>query len=529
MKTVAFYLRYLRKTGKLLIRALCLSLIIIAIQTCLPLIVKSFISKGAIDIKTFIIDLLIYAVILFIYNLIDVVWYRSLDRLGGSLLTSLRSDIYSSLFYQPYLDIIKNGKDKIKNILYYDTLNVFSCLSIQTITVFTNAILIIVFSCLSFKLNLVFGFALFLVAALSFIFSFCTRKRIMAGSRQVNIRMKDNNKKTDEYVDSLETARMNNLLGYFVGRQKKSIKDFIDTSLKADNSMVFLKNINSHFHQWAYVFISLLFIVLSVENTGELVYAWLILDIVLNSSQRLEGAIYQMIKMSPSFENVYSSIKDFTPADSIEIKDVNSIVLDDVDFSFDGTPLISNLTCSFSKGDIVWLKGNNGSGKTTMVKLLTGLLKPGKGAVLVNDINLESISYTALVNNFVYVAQDETLLNEDIKDYLSIITSKNRNDSLISGTLSELDFNDDDKTIDNLGLSLSGGQRKKLLFGKLKIREKETPVIIIDELENAMDSATRDKLKDFEEHLNETRNKHIVFVISHQPLGVLQFNKTIEL
>jgi len=81
------------------------------------------------------------------------------------------------------------------------------------------------------------------------------------------------------------------------------------------------------------------------------------------------------------------------------------ITIHDIDFSYNGTPVLENINCTIEKGDFVVLVGPNGSGKSTLIKCMNGILKPRTGAVLVDDKHLPSPD--ELAKKMAYVPQSE--------------------------------------------------------------------------------------------------------------------------
>ena len=170
-----------------------------------------------------------------------------------------------------------------------DTINIFGCISIHTVNIIINFIIVCIFDVIAFNINMMFGVGLLLVAVVGFALAMLTRRRIAAASRSVNIKMKADNKNVGEYVDSLEMARSNNLIDYFVTKENDAIDDFISTSLKADNTLVSLRNLVSQFHQWASMLLIALTTMYVKGDAGDIVFAMLVLDIVLDASKNLEN------------------------------------------------------------------------------------------------------------------------------------------------------------------------------------------------------------------------------------------------
>ena len=511
-------LTYLKHSMKKCIIVLLITFVLLGIQILLPLFTREVLNniQSTLSFSTVVIGLAVYAVLLLIYNIIDVCWYSSLDYLGGDILGSMRTDLMTSMFYASYKKIMQYGFEKAKNVLYMDTLSIYGCLTVQLVNIISNGLLMMVFSVLSFFVDVRLGMVLLLVEFCSLLISVVTRKKISGASGAVNRVMKRNNQMLNEYVDSLETARNNYLLDYFLEKERSINTEFIGEAVKSDKYLIALKNISKHFHQWASLLISALLILLIQGSSGDLVYALLVLDIVLGASEGIESSIYQLMKSKPAFEYVNKINDMMEEREYASLKDVNEIRFEDVSFGYGKENIIEHLSCVFKKGDIVHIKGKNGSGKSTFIKLLTSLLQADSGNIVFDGVNVNQLDPGCLHELLVYVSQDETLLNESFADYLRIMTEGQNSYEEIEKTIAEFSINREDDRIENLGLSLSGGQRKKLLFAKLKLREKKTPIIIMDELENAMDIGMREELEKYKQYLYKNRDKHIIFVISHE-------------
>ena len=545
MKSIKLVTRYIKMVWKKCIPCLIIAVFIIGLQIVMPLAVRQFlygIEENS-TVKLLVISLILYALLLVVYNLVDVLWMKSLDRMGGAILSKIREELMRSIYYAPYKKVLNIGTEKIKNIIYMDTINIFGCISVHTVNIIINFIIVCIFDVIAFNINMMFGVGLLLVAVVGFALAMLTRRRIAAASRSVNIKMKADNKNVGEYVDSLEMARSNNLIDYFVTKENDAIDDFISTSLKADNTLVSLRNLVSQFHQWASMLLIALTTMYVKGDAGDIVFAMLVLDIVLDASKNLENSVYQIVRNEPSFEHVgdiiellpkkerkYASKTSKQPVEGSNtseacsmqeyenIRDVENVSFNDVTFSYDDRKeVIKKLNAEFEKGEIIHVKGENGAGKSTFIKLLNGLLEPDSGKICFNNISCSEISPEVKCENVLYVGQDENLLNETEMKYLDIITSSSCSTKQIKDVLSGLGVTEADmeRTIEELGMSLSGGQRRKLLLAKLMLMYDKAPVIIIDEIENDLDKNTRQLWREFTQKLYEEKDRHIIFYISH--------------
>ena len=509
------------KNKFIFIKSLLLVFLLIGLQAFLPLFMRRIISQVSMrqSLPFLLICILIYAIFLLIYNIVDVKWMKFLDKLGGIILEGVRGDLYNSITNANYEKLTLIGKEKLKNILYMDTLNIFSSIACHSIQICVNLLLLIVFLVISAYIDLKLTLVLFIASIIGFLISMFSRKPISKASMKVNIKMKEDNKTLNEYIDALELVKTNNLDDYFLNKSKQSLWDFINTSIKADNTLVFLKNLVTGFHQVVSLCIaSVLSITLQGDSVGDLVFYLFVSNMVLDISQQIESSIYSLIKMVPSFKNVneilhldkYDRNETIGPIETIEFKDVT--------FTYEGNEniILSNKNELFKKGDIIRITGQNGGGKSTFIKLLQGLLYPKMGDVLLNGISTKSIDTSYLKSQILYIDQDEIILNDNIKNYVEAISGQNISEDQLKELVDIVEFDESIVNISANGRSLSGGQRKKLLMIKLLLKYNLASVIILDELEAGLDIETKNIVAQLEKHIINNKNNCIFFKITHE-------------
>lgn len=528
MKKIKTISKFIGAAWRQCIPSVILAVFIVGLQIMMPIAVRQFLYRieANATVRVLIVSLMLYALLLGVYNFIDVIWMKSLDRMGGAILSGVRSELMRAIYYAPYKKVLGIGTEKIKNIIYMDTINIFSCISVHTVNVIIHFVIICIFEVIAFGIDVMFGGALLLVAVVGFLLALLTRNRVASASRGVNMKMKLDNKNVNEYIDSIETARNNNLITYFVDKEKRCIDEFIGTSIKADNTLVSLQNLVSQFHQWASLLLIALTTMYVKGDAGNLVFAMLVLDIVLDASKSLENSLYQIVRNEPSFEHVEELLSLTQELKHEKMSSVDSISFENVSFSYESRneqepkKIISDLSAEFNKGEIIHVKGENGKGKSTFIKLLDGLLEPDNGIIRFDNKKLSDIEPSARCANILYVGQDETLLNETIEDYLKIMGSGVNGDEAVDEKkvheiMSKLGLDGIGRGIEELGMSLSGGQRRKLLLAKLMLFYEYAPIIIIDEIENDLDKDTRELWNEFTKKLYAEKDKHIIFYISH--------------
>ncbi len=78
-------------------------------------------------------------------NLFGVGWYYMLDILGGYVLESVRLGLCRSVYGGDYKFVLKYGKERLKNTFFIDPINIYSCAVLQSLTIVSNLILLLVY------------------------------------------------------------------------------------------------------------------------------------------------------------------------------------------------------------------------------------------------------------------------------------------------------------------------------------------------------------------------------------------------
>ena len=174
--------------------------------------------------------------------------------------------------------------------------------------------------------------------------------------------------------------------------------------------------------------------------------------------------------------------------------------LTDVSYSYDGSPLISDLSTEISRGDRIGIVGPNGSGKTTLLRLILGELQPDSGSVRLGS-NLHIAYFDQMRTR---LREDKSLI-ENIGDGQAYITLNGVKRHVLS-YLQDFLFSAD-RARGPIS-ALSGGERNRLLLACLFSHPSN--VLVLDEPTNDLDMETLDLLAELLADYNGT-----VLTVSH--------------
>ena len=204
----------------------------------------------------------------------------------------------------------------------------------------------------------------------------------------------------------------------------------------------------------------------------------------------------------------------------------NCVEISNLFFSYDKHSIYKDLTLTIQEKGITYIMGNNGCGKTTLLKLISGSLEPSSGVVVVMGQNIRELSSRETSRLIAYVPQ-AIRQNVDffVKDYLSL----GRTPYLRFGeSPSKKDFEIVEEYAKKMGVEqyldikfseLSGGQKQMIAITRALIQE--TPIIVMDEPMSSLDIGKQAILMDIIYKLKE-EGKTII-LSSHNPNHTLQY------
>lgn len=207
----------------------------------------------------------------------------------------------------------------------------------------------------------------------------------------------------------------------------------------------------------------------------------------------------------------------------MEIGNIVSVEFQNVSFSYPGSEnyVLKNLSFRLDQGEKVGLVGINGSGKTTIIKLLCGLYTPTEGKILVNDIDIAQFNLEKYYAKMGVVLQDFNILDFSIKENIAL--SNAEEDAKLQKVAADVGLADlieqlhdkmntklGPKTNDN-GIALSGGQLQKIAIARALYTEKD--LYIFDEPDSNIDPVAERAL--YQQYDRLIQGKLTIFV-SHR-------------
>lgn len=201
-----------------------------------------------------------------------------------------------------------------------------------------------------------------------------------------------------------------------------------------------------------------------------------------------------------------------------------------VSFAYDeDTQVLNDVSFTAKQGEVTALVGASGSGKTSILRLVSRLYDYDGGSILIDGKDIKDISTESLFKDVSIVFQDVTLFNTSVMENIRLGRESASDEEVRKAAklANCMDFIDKlpegfDTPIGENGAELSGGERQRLSIARAFL--KDSPILILDEISASLDV---DNEKKIQESLNKLIENKTVIIISHRLKSIENVNKIV--
>ena len=456
---------------------------------------------------------------------------RYLEQMSGhyiafKLLALLRDKVFSSLRRLAFVKLQDKQAGQLVSLVTNDIelLEVFYAHTIAPIMIafFTSAILLLVFGHLSGWFVLV---ALAAYLTVGVILPIITTKLAREDGRRYRELVGEMN---DFFLDSVRGMKEIQLFGYV----KQRLDEIQQRSQKIDTAFERIKDQEAKVRVYTEVAVSafniiMLFTGLILFSLDKIDFSAFLIGVILLMSSygpviALSNLSSNLLQTLASGERVLSllaeepELKDVESA--VDLKEVSRIDVENVSFAYGEEQILSDVSLSVKKGEILGIHGRSGSGKSTLLKLLMRFYDPKSGSIKINGEILPNINTRSLRDNMAYITQQTYIFNETIEENIRLA----RRDA----TLDEIMEAAKKASIHDFILSLPEGYQTKMteLGGNLSDGEKQrigiaraflhnAPIILLDEPSSNLDSLNEAMIL---KSLLNVKAEKLIILVSHR-------------
>ena len=478
-----------------IISALTDPLIIYATKLSVDSIV-GFVSGGA-DVKPVIFLVLLFAwkeLSKFFRNILDIKLEQRLElNLNKSLMNKLSLIAVDEIEKSEFQDKLNQIKDR-PHLALIELFN-------SSILILSTVIKVVGIAFVFFNISGILGISYLIAAIFDILFTFMAVNKMnkMFENTSRNEREMENVIDILKNKDALYEIKVFKMKNLFLNRFEKYssavFKERLDTTLKSQNYLLLSSVVNI-------VWMGLVILFIVSKLLAKAIGAGDLTAIVTSASSTLDMAEDFVYEASTVSNNGYIANTLFYILSSDERKVEKSskygdeIEFSHVSFKYPGTQktVLHDLSFKINKDKVTAIVGENGAGKSTIIKLVAGLYEPTEGSVRISNMNPYSMSNEDISNELSIVFQDFKNYELSLRDNILFGKVGDISEDL---KLLELDKYSEDTNIGKLeedGVYLSGGENQKLALARAI--QKKSDFLIFDEPTASMDPMVEAKMYD---------------------------------
>jgi ATP-binding cassette subfamily B protein len=244
---------------------------------------------------------------------------------------------------------------------------------------------------------------------------------------------------------------------------------------------------------------------------------------MVQQAEASQKRINEFLEEVPEIQN--NTTKSFKLEGDIEFKNV-SLTYDDTKIK-----ALKNINFSIKKGETIAILGKTGSGKSTIVNLVSRLYDVTEGVINVDNTPIKDVNLNDLRNGIGFVPQDPFLFSDSISNNIKFGFEKATKQEIIAAARKAVvhqnieEFKDKyDTILGERGVTLSGGQKQRVSIARAIIKNPE--ILVFDDCLSAVDTETEEKIL---ANLESVSKDKTTFIISHRVSSVKNADKIIIL
>ncbi len=343
---------------------------------------------------------------------------------------------------------------------------------------------------------------------------------------------------TTETIRNVELVKSLGLEDQEVGRLNDTNEKILGLELKKQQAirlLSFLQGTLINSIRAGLLFLMLWLIFKNAISVGQLFSLFIYSFYIFSPLQELGNIATKYYETKASLEAVENFLS-MTPVPKVEnpihLEKIQTISFNKVSFKYESGPTnaVQQVSFTVKAGETIAFVGTSGSGKSTIIKLLTGLYLPTEGSININSVDIQKLDSTTLRERVGLVLQETQLFAGTIRENLLFVDPTVTDDQCIDAlkrsqviSLVERSGLGLDTKIGEGGIKLSGGERQRLAIARALIRNPQ--IIIFDEATSSLDSLTERAITETIQDISRTAQDIVKILVAHRLSTIMHADK----
>lgn len=465
-----------------------------------------------------------------------IVFIRNYTKIQESITNNIKKDVISSYFEIDNKELLKTSSGIFLTRITSDPDNIIDAFDAVrgNFTKILSNIFVFIYI---FHINFVLG----TITVIGTISVYLVEKSAMDkwnAYRKRRNKLRDRNTTIiNEGLKGTHDIKLLNIVEHFKNKVSGNLDELCnDTvgSIKVDSGYVFLRTVVVYAFTAVLIVLSIYFVKFDVIKVSSLIAIFMYKDRLFTSILYLAWTERQLKEFALSAERIFEVINHSKfKLEHYGNKRVNElsgkIEFKNVYFKYEKDSVLKGVSFNIEPKDTVAIVGKSGSGKTTIVNLISKIYEVDKGSILLDGNNINDLDKYSIRNNISVISQKPYLFNMTIKENL-LLVSPNASQKQIENVCKICELHD---YIMNLpkkyntlvgegGVTLSGGECQRVAIARALLMK--TNIILFDEATSALDNETQENIQ---KAINNISSEYTMIIIAHRLSTIKNCNKII--
>lgn len=529
---------YFKREKKALIILIIISLIISIFNSFGPALMAKVLDYATSSRLDVALKYLLFVVgLALVIDFFDkIVFTRNYTKIQESITNNIKKDVISSYFEIDNKELLKTSSGIFLTRITSDPdniINAFDAVRGNFTKILSNIFVFIYI----FHINFVLG----IITVIGTICVYLVEKSAMDkwnAYRKRRNKLRDRNTTIiNEGLKGTHDIKLLNIVEHFKNKVSGNLDELCnDTvgSIKVDSGYVFLRTVVVYTFTTILIVLSIYFVKFDVIKVSSLIAIFMYKDRLFTSILYLAWTERQLKEFALSAERIFEVIDHSKfNIEHYGNKRVNElsgkIEFKNVYFKYEKDSVLKGISFNIEPKDTVAIVGKSGSGKTTIVNLISKIYEVDKGSILLDGNNINELDKYSIRNNISVISQKPYLFNMTIKENL-LLVSPDASQKQIENVCKICELHDYimslpkkyNTLVGEGGVTLSGGECQRVAIARALLMK--TNIILFDEATSALDNETQENIQ---KAINNISSEYTMIIIAHRLSTIKNCNKII--